>query len=180
MRLEGKQIYLRPLELHDAQGSYPGWLNDPEVCRYNSHGDTLYTSEMAQAYINSVTGNPSYAVFAVCLIETDRHIGNIALQQISARNRSAELAILIGEPRVYGKGIGYEAGRLLLDYAFNALKLHRIHCGTHAENIAMQRLALALGMHEEGRQRDAVFKNGKFADIVLYAIVHDDYRKAFS
>lgn len=171
MRLEGEQLYLRPIEERDAEGNYPHWLNDPDVCRYNSHGDVTYTREMAQAYIASVTDNPAYAVFAICLRKDNRHVGNIALQQISAKNRSAEFAILIGEPSVYGKGIGYEAGKLLLDYAFHTLKLHRIYCGTHIENIAMQHLALKLGMSEEGRRREAIFKNGKFADVVEYGLL---------
>lgn len=172
MRLEGKQIYCRPLELKDADGIYPTWLNNPEVCRYNSHGDSLYTCEMAQSYIISVTNNPAYAVFAICLIENDHHIGNISLQQISARNSNAELAILIGDPSIYGKGIAYEAGKLLLDYAFNTLKLHRIYCGTHSQNIAMQRLALTLGMKQEGIRRDAIFKNDQFADIIEYGLLN--------
>lgn len=171
MRLEGEQLYLRPIEERDAEGNYPHWLNDPDVCRYNSHGDVTYTRAMAQAYIASVTDNPAYAVFAICLRKDNRHVGNIALQQISAKNRSAEFAILIGEPSVYGKGIGYEAGKLLLDYAFHTLKLHRIYCGTHIENIAMQHLALKLGMSEEGRRREAIFKNGKFADVVEYGLL---------
>ena len=177
MRLEGERIYLRPLEPRDAEGAYPAWLNDPEVCRYNSHGDTLYTREMAQSYIASVIDNPSYAVFAICLRDGDRHVGNISLQQISAKNRSAEFAILIGEPSVFGQGIGYEAGELLVDYTFNTLKLHRLYCGTHAENIGMQHLALKLGMSEEGRRREAIFKNGQFADIVEYGLINSISKK---
>jgi RimJ/RimL family protein N-acetyltransferase len=173
MRLEGKHIYLRPLEPGDANGNYPHWLNDAEVCRYNSHGDTLYTREMAQTYIASVTENPSYAVFAICLRVDNRYVGNVSLQQISAKNRNAEFAILIGEPSVYGQGIGYEAGKLLIDYAFNTLMLHRIYCGTHGENRAMQTLALKLGMREEGRRKDAIFKNGKFADVVEYGLLNN-------
>ena len=173
MRLEGKHLYLRTLELSDANGNYPDWLNDAEVCRYNSHGDTLYTRDMAQAYIASVTDNPAYAVFAICLHEDGCHVGNIALQQISVKNRNAEFAILIGEPSAYGKGIGYEAGKLLIDYAFNTLMLHRIYCGTHCENRAMQHLALKLGMSEEGRRKDAIFKNGKFADVVEYGLINN-------
>ena len=128
MRLEGKQIYCRSIEFQDAQGDYPTWLNDPEVCRYNSHGDSLYTNEMASAYIQSVTNNSAYAVFAICLKENDHHIGNIALQQISKKNQSAEFAILLGNPSTYGKGIGYEAAKLLIEYAFITLKLHKVVC----------------------------------------------------
>jgi len=177
MRLEGTRIYCRSIELKDAQRDYPSWLNDPEVCRYNSHGDSLYTADMASAYIQSVTNNPEYAVFAICLIENDHHIGNIALQQISKKNQSAEFAILLGNPSTYGKGIGYEAGKLLMEYAFITLKLHRLYCGTHGENSGMQKLALKLGMKKEGVRPDALFKNGQFADIVEYGILYNDYIK---
>ena len=175
MRLIGQQIYLRPLELSDSSGSYPNWLNIPEVCRYNSHGESLYTSEMAHAYIASTIDHPTIKVFAICFNDTNQHVGNISLQQISAKNQSAEFAILIGEPSVYGRGIGYEAGQLILQYAFTTLNLHRIHCGTHIENIGMQRLALKLGMIQEGIRREAIFKNNQFADIVEYGLLYNDY-----
>lgn len=178
MKLEGKSIYLRPIEMSDANGAYPTWLNDPEVCRYNSHGDILYTCEMAQSYIKSVMDNPNTAVFAICLHEDDRHVGNIALQQISTKNRNAEFAILIGDPSVYGSGIGFEASRLLFDYGFNSLHLHRIYCGTHYENKGMRSLAEKLGMNQEGYRKEALFKNGQFADIVEYGILNHDYQKA--
>ncbi len=177
MRLQGRQIYLRPIEITDTERSYPNWLNDPEVCRYNSHGDIIYTTEMAREYITRTINNPAIKVFAICLNENNQHIGNISLQQISAKNQSAEFAILIGEPRVYGKGVGYEAAKLLITYAFNELNLHRLYCGTHAENIAMQHLARKLGMQEEGIRRDAIFKNDQFADIIEYGILANEYLK---
>ncbi len=175
MKLHGQRIYLRPLEASDAEGSYPNWLNDPKVCQYNSHGDTLYTCEMARAYIASVTNNPACCVFAICLISNGQHVGNVSLQQISQKNQSAEFAILIGDSSVYSTGIGYEAGQLLLTYAFTTLKLHRIYCGTHVENIGMRHLALKLGMKQEGIRRDAIFKNNQFADIVEYGILVHEY-----
>lgn len=175
MILQGERIHLRPLDITDADGPYPQWLNDPDVCRYNSHGESLYTREMALAYIRSVTDNPTIQAFAICLNENSRHIGNIALQQVSAKNKSAELAILIGDSSVYGQGIGFESCSLLMTYGFGSLHLHRIHCGTHADNTAMKKLALSLGMREEGKRRDAIFKNGKYADVLEYGILRDEY-----
>ncbi|MEA1973664.1 MAG: hypothetical protein U9N34_10310, partial [Candidatus Cloacimonadota bacterium] len=52
---DNKRVYLRPLKLNDAEGNYPHWLNDPEVTKYNSHGDIYYTKAMAIEYIKSVT-----------------------------------------------------------------------------------------------------------------------------
>jgi len=174
--LEGESLILRALEASDALGEYPNWLNDPKVTRYNSHGEREYTAEMAKEYIASITNSSTAHVFAIVEKESRRHVGNISLQAISERNQNAELAILIGEPSVYGKGIGFEAAHLLLSYGFKTLKLHRIYCGTHGQNIGMQKLALKLGMQEEGRRREAILKLGEFADIIEYGILINEYK----
>jgi RimJ/RimL family protein N-acetyltransferase len=172
LRLEGKNIYLRSLELDDADGNYPNWLNDPIVCKYNSHGDSLHTREMTLDYIKMVRELESYKVFAICDKQTNKHIGNISLQNISQKNKSAEFAILIGEQAFMGTGVGKEAGGIIINYAFSALKLHRIYCGTSQYNIPMQKLALKLNMQEEGISIDAMIKNEQYIDIYKYAIVN--------
>ena len=173
MILEGTKIYLRPLSLEDANGNYPNWLNDPIICKYNSHGDTIYTMQMAIEYINKVTISTVSDVFAICDKATNLHIGNISLQNISKKNRSAEFAILIGEKDYIGKGIGQEAGKLLLRYAFDTLNLHRIYCGTSEDNIPMQKLAIFLDMKEEGISIDAMYRDEKFINVLKYAIVRN-------
>lgn len=171
MILQGNTIYLRPLEIEDANGDYPNWLNDKEVCRYNSHGDTLYTKEMAIEYIKSTQNSSACKVFAICDKCSDKHIGNISLQAISTKNQSAEFAIIIGEKTFWKKGVSKEAGQLLLNYGFEQLNLHRIYCGTSEANIAMQHLALALGMMPEGRRKEAIKKHNKFYDVLEYGII---------
>ena len=176
MKLIGANLYLRPLEEADALGAYPSWLNDPDVCRFNSHGESLYTQEMALSYIQSVTNNPTCIVFAMCDIHSNEHIGNIALQAISLKNKSAEFAILLGNKAFWGKGLSKEAGKLLIEYGFKTLNLHRIHCGTSEANIPMQHLALALGMDYEGRRKEALYKNGEFFDVLEYGILHKEQK----
>jgi RimJ/RimL family protein N-acetyltransferase len=170
MRLEGKKVYLRELVLSDADGNYPNWLNDPEVCRYNSHGEKLYTKEMAKEYIKSITDNPKYKVFAVCVKENDTHIGNISLQSISYEDKSAEFAILFGEKEYMGKGYAKDASEVLLRYGFHDLKLKRIYCGTSEANIPMQKLAASLGMRYIETQPKAFKKHGMVYDIIKYEI----------
>ncbi|EHP29039.1 acetyltransferase [Sulfurimonas gotlandica GD1] len=134
----------------------------------------MYTKNMALNYIKMVQESSAHKVFAVCDIKTDFHIGNVSLQNISPKNRSAELAIVIGERNFIGKGIGKEAGKLLIEYGFKKLNLHRIYCGTSQYNIAMQKLALNLKMKQEGIGIDAMMKNNKFIDIYRYAIINKD------
>ncbi|MEA2091899.1 MAG: GNAT family protein [Campylobacterota bacterium] len=178
MRLEGERIYLRELRVEDAEGNYPNWLNDPEVCRYNSHGEILYIKEMAIEYIKSTQDNPACRVFAICENLSKKHIGNISLQAISIKNRSAEFAILMGEKSFWNRGFAKEAGNLLIEYGFKKLSLHRIYCGTSEANIPMQRLALSLHMKKEGRRKEALFKNDIFYDILEYGILKKDYIEA--
>ncbi len=59
----------------------------------------------------------------------------------------------------------------MIDYGFNVLKLHRIHCGTSEANTPMQHLALSLGMELEGRRKEAMKKNGQFYDVLEYGIL---------
>ncbi len=89
MIISGNNIYIRPLHLDDANGNYPNWFNDPIICQYNSHGDILYTKDMAIEYINKVNLSSTHKVFAICDKVNDKHIGNVSLQQISSKNKNA-------------------------------------------------------------------------------------------
>jgi RimJ/RimL family protein N-acetyltransferase len=170
MKLESNRLYLRPLKNEDANGVYPTWLNDKEVCKYNSHGDTYYTKKMALNYINMVNNNPKCIVFAIIDKKSDKHIGNISLQQINTKNKTAEFAILMGEKQFWNKGLATEAGKLLIKYGLNQLKLHKIYCGTSEANLPMQKLASNLGMKKTGTSKKALEKNNQLFDIYNYSL----------
>ena len=167
----GQMIYLRGLEETDLQGPYFQWFNDAEVCRYNGHA--LFPNSMGrmQEYFSRQATSNSQVVFAIACKASDKHIGNVALQDIDWIARSAEFAIIIGDKDFWGKGVGKEAGELILRYAFQTLNLRRIHCGTHEDNTGMRKLALALGMSEEGRRVKAGFKNDSYFDVIEYGVI---------
>jgi len=173
--LEGDVIYLRPLLETDISEEYISWLNDGEVCRYNSHHVFPYNKFKAEEYLKNIYLSNDKLVLAIIDKKTEKHIGNISLQQINLLNGSAEFAILFGDKDYWGKGISKEASLLIMKHGFFELNLHRIFCGTAAENIPMQKLALFLGMSEEGRRKEAQFKNGKYNDIIEYGILKDDF-----
>lgn len=174
MNLDSENLFLKPLSKDEFNGNYINWLNDKEVCKYNSHGDIVYTKDMALDYIESIQDNESLKVYAVYLKTECIHIGNISLQQISKKNKSAEIAYLFGEKPYWNKGYATEASIVLLNHAFNDLKLHRIYFGTNIENIPMQKLGEKLGFIQEGRLKDAQLKNGKFYDIIIYGLIKRD------
>jgi ribosomal-protein-alanine N-acetyltransferase len=169
--LDGTHVYLRALTEQDVQGNYSTWLNDPEITRYNSHGRFPMTVDKLLNYVTASKLSDSDLVLAVVNKLNSAHIGNISLQNINWIDRNAELAFLLGDKSYWGKGVMFEAGSLLINHGFKLLNLHRIYCGTSAENLGMQKLAIKLGMEKEGVRKQAIFKNGKYIDILEYGMV---------
>lgn len=173
--LTGKNLYLRPLLEQDLEGDYVQWLNDPEVCKYNSHYKFPYTQNKALEYIKKYEYSDKDLVLAIILIKNNSHIGNISLQNINYLDRNAKFTIIIGHKKSWGKGYSKEAARLIINHGFLELNLHRIYCGTSIDNIPMQKLAQSLGMINEGCRRKAIFKNGEYHDILEYGLIADEY-----
>ena len=172
MSLDESNIYLKKLSLDELNGNYVNWLNDKEVCKYNSHGEIEYTKEMAVDFIKSLKNDKTREVYAVYLKVTNEYIGNISLQSIDLKNNNAEVAYLFGEKKYWGNGYAEEASKVLFKRAFEELGLHRLYFGTHVENIAMQKLGEKLKFKREGILINAQYKNEKFNDVAIYGKIN--------
>jgi len=170
--LTGENIYLRPLEPCDSD--YFQWFNDAEICAGNSHHVYPMNRTHVLDYIDSLDNRKDVIALAIIFPKADKHyhIGNVSLQNIHPINRSAELAIIMG--RMHGHGFGFEACKLIVNHGFSVLGLHRITYGTFRHNIAMQKIALKLGMKLEGIRRQAAWKDGEWADVFEYGMVRFD------
>jgi RimJ/RimL family protein N-acetyltransferase len=175
--LDGKRVRLRSLVEEDVLGPYLSWLNDAETCAGNSHHVLPYTEEAALEYVRNTRRSRTELTLAIELKDPSQHVGNVTLQDIHPVYRSAQYAILIGDPAARGQGIAFEASSLLLAHGFRELNLHRIYCGTFDTNVAMARLAVRLGMREEGRRREAVFKGGRWLDVIEFGILSKEFEE---
>lgn len=173
--LKGERVHLRALEEKDLTDNYLQWLNDEEVCRFNSHAVFPNTESRMKAYFNALQGQDKNIVLATIHTDSKRHIGNVSLQNINWISRNAEFAILLGDREFWGGGYGEEAAKLIVNYGFQRLNLHRIYCGTLEGNNGMKKLAQKLKMVEEGRRREAIFKEGKYMDIVEYGVLYKEF-----
>lgn len=173
--LEGNEIYLRLLSREDIEGGYSNWLNDEEVCKYNSHHRFPVTKNQLINYIENTNQSKDILVLAIILKNNGVHIGNVSLQSINYIDKTAEIAFITGEKQYWGKGFTKEASKLILQHAFLTLNLNRVYCGTHQDNIPMQKLAESLGFKKEGIRREAIFKNGQYKDIVEYGLLKKEF-----
>lgn len=87
----------------------------------------------------------------------------------------AELGYWIGTA-YWNRGLCTEAGRAVLELAFDSLSLHRVQARHFTRNAASGRVMRKLGMRLEGIHRDAMRKWGRFEDVAVYAILEDEWR----
>jgi ribosomal-protein-alanine N-acetyltransferase len=174
--VEGSQVLLRPLERADLNERYLGWLNDPEVTRYTEVGMFPSTAEDLENYYRSVTSSRNDVILAVVDKKSGRHIGNVKLGPIHWIHRSATFGILIGEKESWGKGAGEEATRLMVEYGFHRLNLHRIDLGVYAEHEAAVRCYEKVGFKVEGRMREDLFQGAEYKDRLWMGLLRSEYK----
>lgn len=167
--LENEEIGLRRIELDDDLSNYLNWFNDQTVNEFNTHGVFPMDLQSLKNYITSLDQRILH--LSVFVKAESKHIGNLSLQSIDLINRNAEFAIIMGEKDYWNKGYAYQASKLIIDHGFNKLNLYRVYCGTSELNLGMQKLALKLGMAEEGRRKGALAYNGRYVDLIEYGIV---------
>jgi RimJ/RimL family protein N-acetyltransferase len=116
-------------------------------------------------------------VFDLAIERKDDHkvIGLMTL--ICREHKRAELGYALGVG-YRGQGYATEAAGALVAYGFTALGLHRIQAKTSSANRDSWRVMERLGMHQEARLRDGEFRDGKWADTLIYAILETEWGAA--
>ena len=177
--LQGEKVYLRPLEPHDVDEMYESINNDVETRRLTGVQRT-FTRAQIDSYIGGLASDNSRAQFAICVQGTDELVGDIALNEMYNRvNRDANMRIAIFREENYGKGYGTEAIRLLLDFGFGILNLHRIELEVYTINPRAYRAYEKVGFKKEGVKRQNFYYDHQYYDSVIMSILEDEYRELY-
>jgi diamine N-acetyltransferase len=83
--------------------------------------------------------------------------------------------MLIGEKKFWGRGIGQEVTRLMVEYAFHRLNLNRVTLGVLAEHESAVRCYEKVGFKVEGRFRQELFRDGEYKDRLWMGLLRADY-----
>lgn len=169
----GEEIYFRPLERADIDGGWHEWINDHEI-RENLDGVFPINRDELERYWES-SKSPDTVMFAVCDLKTDQYIGNARLSAIDWINRRCAYGRLIGAADFRGRGLGTQTLTLLLRYAFLKLGMNRVATGVVITNEASLHSNDKAGMVREGVQREALWKDGRYQDVVSFAMTRADF-----
>jgi len=173
--LTGTTVRLRELRLTDAP-SLLAMLTTEEVTRFISPPPTTVEGfERFIAWTLRKWDEGTFACFAVTAAGCDTAIGIFQVRALDADFSTAEWGFVIGSP-FWGTGVFEEGARLVIDFAFTSLGVHRLEARCAVRNGRGNGALRKIGAVHEGVLRKAFLKNGEYLDQALYAIVEDDWR----
>ncbi|MGH3993038.1 MAG: GNAT family N-acetyltransferase [Pseudonocardiaceae bacterium] len=172
--LRGEHVYLRPLEPADAELIHR-WYSDARVL--SLMGDLprslAHRQRAVEASIES-QGDDHFS-FVICRLTDSEPVGRTDVFEIDRHNGSAAFGITIGDPSLWGHGLGTDAINAIVDFAFGQLRLERLWLGTDARNTRAHAAYAKAGFTVEGRLRRAYFQDGEFVDEIRMAMLRDEW-----
>jgi len=170
--LTGPKLKLIPFKEEHICDAYIGWLNDLEVNRFLEVRFVHQTRETVLAYVRSFYGDTEKYMWGIYPNDTNRLIGTATLSDINRYHRRGVLGLMIGEKECWGKGYGTEVIKLIVDFAFKKLNLHKVTAGAVADNIGSIKVFQKAGFEIEGRMKSHDFNDGVFRDAVYMGLVN--------
>lgn len=131
------------------ESSVHGWFNDERVTSGLVGTRASFTPDDAQAWVERAAEPGDDRKWAIALRDSGNAAGFVALYGLD-REDGPEIAVLIGDPELWGKGIAREAERQACIYAFETVGAARIHAELKETNEASQRLHASLGFRRVG------------------------------
>lgn len=169
------ELLLRYSILEDCK-HFAEWESTEEVTRFFSIGKDWSYDDVKSTFLTDEKDG-SKRQFTICETVDDTPVGRIYVTSINNYTHSLDITrIYIGDLTKRGKGYGRQAMELILDWAFNHMKAHRVTLNHFPGNKKAANLYLSLGFKYEGIARDAAFKDGKYYNLEGLSILEAEYR----
>jgi RimJ/RimL family protein N-acetyltransferase len=172
--LTSAHVTLRELRLDDA-ASLLTMVSTEEVSRFISPPPT--TVEGFERFIEWAIRereNGNYACFAVVPAGMSTAVGLFQLRALEPGFATAEWGFALGSG-FWGTGLFVESARLVLDFAFGTVGVHRLEARASLANGRGNGALRKIGALQEGVLRRSFFRGGTYHDQVLWAILAEDW-----
>jgi diamine N-acetyltransferase len=174
--VRGQRVGLGPLR-RDLIPIHARWQTDLEVLRGVGHSGQVPKIETTEAWYEQATKPASTDVhFTVYELDDLPPVGTAVLVRVDRHAGTAEFGITIGERR--NQGLGTQATRLVLDWAFTVMGLHNILLVTFSWNLSAIRAYAKAGFREIGRRRGAVVTLGRRYDQAPMDAVAEEFTES--
>jgi RimJ/RimL family protein N-acetyltransferase len=185
--LRGDRVTLRTIEEEDLEFVRDN-IDDPRVRRPLTSASPTNLETTREHFEERISADESGVELAVCVDDGARSfdeaesdgprdgdiLGTVTLFDVDGSAGHAEIAYWL-TPDVHGRGIMTEAARLLVRYAFEELRLHRVRGRALATNEGSKRVLQKCGMEQEAVALEAENVNGEFVDMVYFGVLREEW-----
>ena len=170
--LQGEKVRLRPMEERDLP-RFVEWLSDRDVTRWLAAMGEPPTLEDEREWYERRREDPESVMWS---IETlDAQLAGTVELRLTPRAKRAEMGIAIQDKALWSRGLGTDAVRLVLRYAFEDLELNRVELTTDEENARAIHCYEKCGFISEGLLRQHRLIDGKFGNTVMMALLREEW-----
>lgn len=171
--LFGEALILRELRPSDAP-ILLAMLSSEEVVRFTNPLPTTlegFESLVTAAHSERLAGRS--ICFGVVPKGRQDAVGFFDIRQLEPSFATAEWRFALGSP-YWGTGVFGEAARLVMDFSFRTIGVHRLEARVAAKNGRGHGALRKVGAVQEGVLRRSFLRNGEFQDQTLWALVDVD------
>jgi RimJ/RimL family protein N-acetyltransferase len=166
-------IELRDFSPDDAAAVHR-WFNDERVTADLVGRRSGFSPDDASGWVERAMDTGRDRKWAIVLDGGTEPVGFVALFGLE-RDTGPELAVLVGEPAAWGRGVAGEAERQACIAAFRTYDAHRIHAEIPATNVAAQHVVTRLGFQLEGVMRAAIKRGDERIDNQVWGLLPEEF-----
>jgi len=174
MFLKSEKISLRAIESFDVELIY-NWENE---MKFWSVSNTIlpFSRKNIEDYVNSIHDlySDKQLRLVIELNETKKAIGLIDLYDFDPFHSRAGVGILLADSQFRKQGLATEALNLLINYSFNTLLIHQLHCLINTENEDSFQLFSKRGFQVVGILKDWTLSKEGYENAYLMQLINYD------
>lgn len=174
--LVGETIFLRQITLEDCTQDYVNWLNDPEVIRFLEVKWARQDQKTITEFVDAQRKNEHSILFAIISRDKKEHIGNIKIGPVNVHHKHADISYFIGNKGYWNKGIATEAIKLICEFGFYELELHKVEAGAYETAKASWKALEKNGFKREGTFREQIYLDGQYISAFRYGILKSEWK----
>ena len=163
--------------------------NDPTTCRFLTKIDPISQKEQKE-WFDKLQGDKSRLYLTIEMLG-EEELGGLGILGILGKgifvgilrsdewdrvNRSVRIGIDIAKEH-RGKGYATEALSAFIDYLFKQQNIHRVWLLVLESNKVAIKLYQKLGFKEEGKQKEAIFRDGKYQNYISMSLLNKKWIK---
>jgi len=174
--LETERLQLVRHSLDHAEDMYQ-LRTDTEVMKYLDVHPPKSISDIENKIKENISDfdNKKGINWILKLKESPEAIGYMGLWRIDKKNNRGEVGYALKQ-EYWNKGIATEAGKCIINFGFDILKLHTIMANTNPLNSASQSLLTKLGFIKEAHFRQDYYFDGQYLDSAIYGLIKEDWK----